>query len=177
MTTVGVIAADTALNLPDFRAAERAFQVLTQVAGRAGRATGEAGTPARPGRVVIQTYTPEHFAIQAAANHDYATFYRDEIAFRSEAMYPPFARLMRLLYAHRSEERCRERAHELAAQLRGVVAAQQLSETEIVGPAPCFVSKIRHAYQWQVLVRGEIDAVLPHVPREWTRDVDPVSLL
>jgi primosomal protein N' (replication factor Y) len=174
VTTVGVVSADTALNLPDFRAAERAFQLLTQVAGRAGRA---ADGPARPGRVVIQTYTPEHFAIQAAAGHDYAAFYRDEIAFRAEACYPPFARLLRLLYAHRNESRCSERAHALAAQLREVIAAQGLDGTEVVGPAPCFVSKIRHSYQWQVLVRGDVDAMLPHVPQDWTRDVDPVSLL
>jgi primosomal protein N' (replication factor Y) len=177
VTTVGVVSADTALNLPDFRAAERAFQLLTQVAGRAGRATGGTGDPARPGQVVIQTYTPEHFAIQAAAGHDYCSFYRDEIAFRAEAHYPPFSRLLRLLYAHRDEGRCRDRAHSLAEHLRALVDQRRLIGTEIIGPAPCFVSKIRHAYQWQVLVRGDVDAVLPHVPRDWTRDVDPVSLL
>lgn len=177
VTTVGVVSADGAINLPDFRSAETAFQLLTQVAGRAGRATGSAGTAPRPGQVVVQTYSPEHFAIVAAARHDYLSFYRDEIRFRAEASYPPFARLLRLLYADRAEARCQERAEALATLLRGVVERGNLADTEIIGPAPCFVSKIRYSYQWQVLARGQIDALLPHVPRDWTRDVDPVSLL
>src|SRR6185437_4449877 len=96
VTLVGAVSADTSLNLPDFRAAERTFQLLTQVAGRAGRA-------ALPGMVIVQTYTPGHFAIQAAAYHDYAAFYRDELRFRADGNYPPFSQLLRLTDTARTE--------------------------------------------------------------------------
>ena len=95
--TVGVVAADTLLHLPDFRSAERTFQVLAQVAGRAGRAPG--------GVVIMQSYTPEHYCLQAALAHDYAAFYDEEIAFRRAHRYPPFARLALFVYAHRSGAR------------------------------------------------------------------------
>src|SRR5207245_4341244 len=103
VTVVGVISADTALNLPDFRSSERTFQLLTQVAGRAGRHV-------LPGRVVVQTYTPDHFAILAASRHDYTTFYEQEIVFRAEAGYPPFTQLLRLVYTDASDETCRAAA-------------------------------------------------------------------
>ncbi len=169
VTVVGVISADTALNLPDFRSAERTFQLLTQVAGRAGR-------HALPGRVVVQTYSPDHFAIQAAAEHDYADFYRQEIAFRAEAGYPPFTRLLRLVFTHESEETCRAEATALAAQLRSALSL--VRHGEVIGPAPCFIGKIEGRYLWQVLVRADdVHPLLPLVPPGWTRDVDPMSLL
>ena len=146
VTVVGVISADTALNLPDFRASERTFQLLTQVAGRAGR-------HALPGRVVVQTYTPEHFAILAAAEHDYTTFYEQEVVFRHEAGYPPFTRLLRLVYTHEQEETCRVEAEALAARLRGALAL--VRGGEVIGPAPCFIGKIEGRYLWQVLVRAD----------------------
>ena len=169
VTVVGVISADTALNLPDFRSAERTFQLLTQVAGRAGR-------HALPGRVVVQTYSPDHFAIQAAAEHDYTSFYQQEIAFRTEAGYPPFTRLLRLVFTHESEETCRAEAEALAAQLRGALSL--VRHGEVIGPAPCFIGKIEGRYLWQVLVRADdVHPLLPLVPPGWTRDVDPMSLL
>ena len=93
ITLVGVVSADTGLNLPDFRAGERTFQLLSQVAGRAGRGT-------LGGQVIIQTYSPEHYAIQAAAGHDYTLFYKREIEYRRQLRNPPFSRLARLTYSH-----------------------------------------------------------------------------
>jgi len=169
VTVVGVISADTALNLPDFRAAERTFQMLTQVAGRAGRHS-------LPGRVVIQTYAPEHFSIGAASEHDYAAFYEQEIVFRGEASYPPFAQLLRLVYTDEDEAACRAAGEALAARLRAALAL--VRHGEVIGPAPCFIGKIEGRYLWQVLVRADdIHPLLPLVPPGWTRDVDPVSLL
>jgi len=169
VTVVGVISADTALNLPDFRAAERTFQTLTQVAGRAGR-------HALPGRVVVQTYAPEHFAIDAASMHDYTSFYEQEIRFRQEAGYPPFARLLRLVYSDKDEEVCRVEGERLAARLRAALTL--VRQGEVVGPAPCFIGKIEGRYLWQVLVRADdVHPLLPLIPPGWTRDVDPMSLL
>jgi len=169
VTVVGVISADTALNLPDFRAAERTFQTLPLVAGRAGRHS-------LPGRVVVQTYAPEHFAIQAASEHDYAAFYEQELRFRAETGYPPFARLLRLVYGDPSEEVCRAEGDKLAARLRSALTL--VRHGEVIGPAPCFIGKIEGRYLWQVLVRADdVHPLLPLVPPGWTRDVDPMSLL
>jgi primosomal protein N' (replication factor Y) (superfamily II helicase) len=169
VTVVGVVSADTTLNLPDFRSSERAFQVLTQVAGRAGRHV-------LPGRVVVQTYAPDHFAILAAAQHDYTTFYEQELVFRAEAAYPPFTQLLRLVYNDASDETCRAAAEGLAAQLRGALAL--VRHGEVIGPAPCFIGKIAGRYLWQVLVRADdVHPLLPLIPPGWTRDVDPMSLL
>ncbi len=171
VTVVGVISADTALNLPDFRAAERTFQMLTQVAGRAGRHS-------LPGRVVIQTYAPEHFSIGAASGHDYTEFYDQEIVFRREAGYPPFAQLLRLVYSDEDEAACRAAGEALAARLRAALTLAPHIHGEVVGPAPCFIGKIEGRYLWQVLVRADdVHPLLPLVPPGWTRDVDPVSLL
>jgi len=115
VTLVGVINADTALYLPDFRAGERTFQILTQVAGRAGRSV-------LGGQVIIQTYTPEHYCIQAASRHDYETFYRQELDFRREQGYPPFRRLAQLVYSHRNAARCEEEVDKLYRLLRLKIA-------------------------------------------------------
>jgi primosomal protein N' (replication factor Y) len=148
VTLVGVVAADVGLFLPDFRSGERAFQLLTQVAGRAGRS-------ARGGRVVIQTYRPEHHAIQAAAQHDYLAFYRRELAFRRELGYPPFGRLARLIYWEKNERKAKAAATEMAAVLRHRVAALRLPAelAVILGPMPAFFGRVRGYYRWQVLLR------------------------
>ena len=99
VTLVGVVNADTSLNLPDFRAAERTFQLLSQVAGRAGRGF-------KSGKVIIQTYSPEHYAIKAAAKHDYKLFYEQEIAYRRQLNNPPFSRLVSLIFTHTNSNRC-----------------------------------------------------------------------
>ena len=111
VTLVGVIAADVGLFLPDFRSGERTFQLLTQVAGRAGRSE-------RGGRVVIQSYRPEHHAIQAAAQHDYAAFYAREMAFRREHLYPPVRRLARLVFWEKNEQKAKRESERMAAILR-----------------------------------------------------------
>src|SRR5262249_34732615 len=115
VTLVGVVSADVGLNLPDFRAGERTFQLLTQVAGRAGR--GLLG-----GRVVLQTYQPDHYAVIAASKHDFASFYEQEIAFRRDLGYPPFRRLARILFRDESEIRARVEAEKAASLLRARIA-------------------------------------------------------
>ncbi len=173
VTLVGVVSADTALYLPDFRAGERTFQLLTQVAGRAGRS-------ARGGRVIVQTYTPEHYCIRAASGHDYATFYRQEIAHRRELLLPPFRRLVRLVYVHASRQRCEEQTGRLAEVLRHKIARLGLPGVELIGPAPCFLGRLRGQHRWQIVVRApDPHALLADqpLPLGWRVDVDPVSLL
>ena len=174
VTLVGVITADIALHLPDFRAGERTFQLLEQVAGRAGR--GDKG-----GRVVIQTYTPEHHAIQAAAAHDYAAMYERETEFRRRLGYPPFGRLVRLTYAHTGAEYAQLQAsgvdREALKEERDRVGLPNL---DILGPAPAFVPRLRGRWRWNVILRGADPAALireQQWPRGWTVDVDPASLL
>jgi primosomal protein N' (replication factor Y) len=171
VTLVGAISADTSLNLPDFRAAERSFALLTQVAGRAGRA-------ALPGVVIVQTYTPGHFAIQAAARHDYHAFYRDEIRFRREANYPPFSQLARLIFSSPIEQECRAAAEALAAELNQWTTEHSAYPIDVIGPAPCFAGKADNRFFWQILLRGDdVHPILAQVPRPWVVDVDPVNLL
>jgi len=173
VTVVGIISADTALNLPDFRAAERAFQLLAQVAGRSGR--GLLG-----GRVVLQTYHPAHYAVQRAAVHDYSGFAERELAFRERADYPPYIRLARLVYAHTNREKAQQAAEDLAATLRDALRAAGLPEADLIGPAPAFFARVRGRYRWQMLLRSvspadflrEID-----IPAGWLVDIDPVEVL
>lgn len=173
VTTIGVINADTLLNLPDFRAGERTFQLLTQVAGRAGR-RGPGG------RVIVQSYTPEHYAIQAALRHDYADFYREELDFRRRHRYPPFSRLVRFVFRHADEAVCAREGERFLRMLAATVERVGLEEVDIMGPTPCFAAKARGRYQWQLVVRStRLDALLAdlRVPPAWQIDVDPLSLL
>ncbi len=173
VTLVGVINADTALYLPDFRAGERTFQILTQVAGRAGRSV-------LGGRVIIQTYTPEHYCIQAASRHDYEGFYRQELDFRREQGYPPFRRLAQLVYTHHNAARCEEEAGKLYRLLRHKIARLGLPGVDLIGPAPCFRQRLRGKYRWQIVVRAaDPRALLADMafPLGWRIDIDPVSLL
>jgi primosomal protein N' (replication factor Y) len=176
VTLVGVISADTGLHMPDFRAPERSFQLLTQVAGRAGRAS-------LPSRVIVQTYTPSHYAILAAREHDYARFYREEMSFRRGAIYPPFARMARFVYSSEDEGRCKEAGESLRDALHRAAADERMMGTEVIGPAPCFVGKVKKRYYWQVLARADtrerrgLRPLLDYIPPGWTIDVDPVDLL
>ncbi|HOQ99655.1 MAG TPA: primosomal protein N' [Anaerolineae bacterium] len=173
VTVVGVISADTGLNLPDLRAAERTFQLLTQVAGRAGRSP-------LGGRVVVQTYTPDHYAVRAAARHDYAAFLARELAFRREHGYPPFGRLVRLTCADEDPARARQMAKDLAALLQDEIRGQGLADLDLVGPAPCPLERLRNQYRWQIIVRGRDPLPLVQqvpIPRGWRVDVDPVSFM
>lgn len=175
VTLVGVVAADVALHMPDFRSGERTFQLLTQVAGRAGRGM-------RSGRVVVQTYSPDHYAIQAAATHDYDAFYRKEIGFRRELGYPPVQRMARLIVWEKNAEKARAMAEEMAAQLGSRIREMKLSaeSTSVVGPVPAYFARVRGYYRWQLVLRcDDPSAVLRGmvVPFGWRVDVDPVSVL
>lgn len=173
VTLVGVISADTSLHLPDFRAAERTFQLLTQVAGRAGR--GPLG-----GKVIIQTYSPEHYSLQAAQNHDFLTFYQRETTFRQQQGYPPFGELARLLYVDYGQARVQREAEQLASQIRYTIRRDGIDGVEVIGPAPAFRHKIRGRYRWQIVLRGHhLSSFIPRLTLQskWVVDVDPVSTL
>ena len=169
VSLVGVVNADTQLNLPDYTAAERTFELLTQVLGRSGR--GTVG-----GEGVLQTYLPDHYAITAAAAHDYATFAEHELRARRRFGYPPYGRLVLLQTAAAKEATVERRATDLAARLR----AAEDGDAEVLGPAPAFAAKRAGTYRAQLVLRGDrptalLDRVDPGA--EWTVDVDPMTLL
>ena len=144
-------------------------QLLCQVAGRSGRG-------AIPGRVIIQTFAPEHYAIAAASRQDYTLFYRQEIDYRRRLNYPPFTNLVRLIYNHTNAQRCQKEAERVAESITER-AGQSIS---LIGPAPAFVSRVRGHYYWQIILRGDNPvSVLNQITLApgWTVDVDPVGLL
>jgi len=174
VTLAGILSAEQALDLPDFRSAERTFQIITQVAGRAGR--GE-----RPGKVVIQTYTPDHYAITTALSGDHEAFYKAEIESRKTLGYPPFGRMGRIILSGASEEKVTSAALALTGQL------PTSKENRILGPAPAPLVKIRNRYRWHILVLAKNHRELVKVlhaakgvntpgVRVTTR-VDPIQLL
>jgi primosomal protein N' (replication factor Y) (superfamily II helicase) len=177
VTLVGVISADTGLFVPDYRAAERTFQLLHQVAGRAGR--GE-----KAGTVVIQTFCPDNYAVQAAANNDYASFVQQELQFRKVTGYPPFARLVRVLAEARSEPEAQQLLRAAVEPLRGIV------DTEVLGPAPAVIARVKDHWRWHMLVKaftpaafaqamaaiGTVEDLATRTCRV-TLDVDPASLM
>lgn len=178
VTLVGVITADTILNLPDFRAAEKTFQLLTQVAGRAGR--GE-----KQGQVIIQTYAPDHYSIKAAKSHDYLGFYAQEILFRQEVRYPPFAYLARIVLKARNEETVIKQGERVLNELASFVNGQ-----ELLGPVPAPVSKVKGYFRWQILIKGRNIKSLNDLLKKWQAscryaslplgimlDIEPVSML
>ena len=173
VTLVGVVSADVSLFFPDFRAGERAFQLLTQVAGRAGRREGG-------GQAIVQTYHPDHYAVQAAARHDYTSFYAREIALRRRLGYPPFGHMVRLLHAQASARRAESAAGELAERLRLSIRREGIANLEVIGPAPCFYRRLRGRYRWHILLRGhgaqELLLAEPP-PAGWRVDVDPLDFL
>lgn len=173
VTLVGIVLADAGLNLPDPFAAERAFQTLTQVAGRAGRS-------ALGGRVVLQTFEPESPVVQAAAAQDYGAFYVRELAARRELRYPPFARLARLEFRHGDPAAAERAAVDLAARLSDRIRAEDRLETELIGPVPCFFARVGGIHRWQVVLRGPEPASLLynlHGLDGWRIETQPVSLL
>ncbi|KIH76218.1 primosomal protein N' [Geoalkalibacter ferrihydriticus DSM 17813] len=178
VTLVGVIGADSSLNFPDFRSAERTFALLTQVAGRAGRGTLQ-------GRVLIQTYAPTHHALACAARHDYLGFYEQEIAFRRELGYPPFGYLINLVLAGNQPLQVERCAAELAEEL-----SRKAGEVEILGPAPCPLARLRGKTRYQILLKaaaraplhrllGVVDSRRRKLPRTLSLavDVDPLDML
>jgi len=179
VSLVGVVAADTGLHLPDFRSGERAFQLLTQVGGRAGRRNAT-------GNVIIQTYNPDHYALRAAQEHDYKGFFLQEIAYRRETGYPPFGRLVRFVYAAGSEAAGRREAERLAEKLSGLLERRRLAAWGLVGPAPAFIQRVRGRWRWHLIVRAPVDADSRAInglldalgpAHGWIVDVDPVHVL
>ncbi|OGN94785.1 MAG: primosomal protein N' [Chloroflexi bacterium RBG_13_50_21] len=172
VTLVGVVLADVGLSLPDLRSAERTFQVLTQVAGRAGRSP-------LGGQVILQTFQPDHYVIQAAARHDYQSFYEQELAYRRQLVYPPFSRLVRLEYRHREPERAESSAIAFAKHIHSWIVEEDRRETKLVGPAPCFFSRLGGLYRWQIVLRGPDPASLLRGRSlgDWRIEVNPPSLL
>jgi primosomal protein N' (replication factor Y) len=169
---VGVMLADLGIHAPDFQAAERTFQVLMQVAGRAGRGPHE-------GHVVIQTYAPEHYAIEAAAAQDYEGFYAKEIAYRQAQGNPPLSLLVRLTYSNSNQRIGLRETQRFGGLLRRVAADWDMKDVDIIGPAPAYPPRSRNAWRWHVLVRAPqprrlLDKV--GIPPAWHVDVDPLSV-
>ncbi len=168
VTLVGIVLADVGLHLPDPFAAERVFQVLTQVAGRAGRSE-------RGGKVILQTFDPEHQVIQSAAGLDVNGFYEYELEQRRRLGYPPFARLVRLEFRSEDQEAAEKEAKRVAEKL----SVNSKQSSAVIGPVPCFFAKVGGYYRWQIVLRGSS-------PKEslrglkldgWRVEVDPISLL
>ncbi len=180
ITLVGVVAADLSLNVPDFRAGERTFQMLTQVAGRSGRGDLR-------GLVVVQTFNPEHYALKRAINHDYHGFYEDEIKLRKTLRYPPYVRIVNLQISSANRERGREGIEIIGRLAKQAVRSNKLA-IDILGPVEAPVSKIRGRYRWQLLLKGQdtkaqmimIDMIRAEAAKarlEVKVDVDPMNFM
>ncbi len=184
VTLVGVVDADVGINLPDFRASERCFQLLSQVAGRAGR--GPKG-----GRVFIQTRVPSHHAVRCAVAHDYHAFVREELGGRETPAYPPKTRLANVVFSGTQEAATARLAASGAAWLHALVSKRSIAGLTIIGPAPCPVERIKQRWRWHVLAKSERPAELTRVGRYFIErftvpkeadlrvafDRDPVALL
>jgi primosomal protein N' (replication factor Y) len=180
VTLVGVVSADTALNIPDFRAPERAFQLLTQVAGRAGRGK-------IPGQVIVQTFSPEHESVLFAAKHDYLGFYEHAIEQRREVGYPPFAHMANLVFTDESEDAARQRSYRLTNILRAQLGPT--SDVRLLGPVACPLARLRGRYRWHLALRAPAKETLLTVLREGlasltasersglSLDIDPLTML
>jgi primosomal protein N' (replication factor Y) len=181
VTLVGVISVDVGLSLPDFRAAERTFQLLTQVAGRAGRGS-------LPGRVIIQTYHPDHYALVCAKEQDYEEFYRREINFRRSMHYPPFTALINICVRDKEFDKANNAASDLARELREFAKDASL---RVLGPAPAPIARIKSEHRFQILIKArsrkrarealdfgmERVILAGHNPRSFSIEVDPISLM
>jgi primosomal protein N' (replication factor Y) len=176
---VGVVSADTSLYLADFRAAERTFQLVEQVAGRAGRGL-------RGGRVVVQTVNPDHLSITCAAKHDYQTFAETELDLRQDLGYPPFGHLVRVVAAAPKGDTARNRCHKMA---RAIAEMPEAAELDILGPAPCPLPMLKGKSRWQLLIKARTrraQRAATHALRpltsssgktQVTLDVDPISMM
>jgi primosomal protein N' (replication factor Y) len=187
ITLVGILCADLSLNFPDFRAGERTFQLLAQVAGRAGRGS-------RRGRVILQTLNPEHFCVVTARDQDYSAFYEHEIRFRRDLRYPPYCRLVQILVAGKDRDQTARYAQSLGEICRALQSERKTyqKEIELLGPVAAPLTRIRKAYRWQLLLKGRtVDplhaltrALRIRVERELGKravkvvvDVDPMDML
>ena len=173
VTLVGVILADIGLHSPDFRSGERVFELLCQVAGRAGRGPS-------PGKVVLQTYNPTNYAVVAASKQDYKLLFNHEVRYRQEHGNPPFNQLVRLVYVHTSAQACQREAQRLGRTLLQTVAVRGLTDVQVVGPAPAYPRRAKGRYRWHIVLKGHnLHAFLKgtDIPTGWTVDVDPISVL
>jgi len=181
VTLVGVISADTILNLPDFRASERTFQLISQVAGRTGR--GPKG-----GRVVVQSFNPRHYSITYAAAHDYDGFAKKELEYRKQLNYPPFSKLARIVFRSRTEDKAKEKSSAVTEKLKEVTKTNG-NHLEILGPSPAPVTKINNMFRWHLLIRSQnhshihdalqkiSDMLKPSKSVQAIVDVDPYMML
>lgn len=174
VTLVGIVLADVGLHLPDPFAGERVFQVLTQVAGRAGRSE-------RGGKVVLQTFDPHHPVIRSAAKHDVNGFYEYELEQRRRLGYPPFTRLVRLEYRSPDQASAEREAGKVAEKLSVISDRSSVigDRSSVIGPVPCFFAKVGGYYRWQIVLRGRDPQELLRDARldGWRVEVDPISLL
>ena len=175
---VGIISADTSLNLPDFRAAEKTFQVITQVAGRGGRGD-------EAGRVYIQTVNPDHYAVDFAGRHDYQGFYDKEIDLRKEFSYPPFSRIVSLQISSNTREKAVHAADELGKIVKALAGRSRI---EVMGPAEAPIARIKGKYRRHILLKGASSQGLHTLVRNVLKmnpirdvtikvDVDPVNFM
>lgn len=182
VTLVGVILADTSLNFPDFRGGERTFQLLTQVAGRTGRSS-------LGGKVLVQTFVPEHYSIERVLDHDYPGFFQEEISLRRDFQYPPFSSLLRVIFSGKEEEELARAAYRFQELME---ERASLFEGELMGPGPCPLNRIKDKFRWHLVVKREsldgIDKkgkeILEDINREFKDkgvrvilDVNPVNML
>ncbi len=176
VTAVGIISADSSLNMPDFRAAERCFMLITQTAGRAGRGH-------IPGHVVIQTYNPDHYAVQCGIRQDYAGFYQKELGMRQQFFYPPFSRLIKLLFQDKESSRAQGRALNCVRDFQKAFAGRQ--GQQIIGPAPAVIACLRGTYRYVVLIKtSDLQAAQAflrqeqlHLRADVAIDIDPLTML
>ena len=180
VTLVGAILADVGLNIPDFRSAERSFQLLCQVSGRAGR--GE-----EKGKVIIQTYQPDHYSIVSASLQDYQRFFDIESQYRKKFVYPPYSKIIKLFYQNTSDAFAEREALRMVDELKSEQHNWGLQNIDIIGPIPGFPSRVRGHYRWQIILKGENPRLLldriylrshqnsyAKTPKGWLIDVDPV---
>lgn len=172
VTLVGAVLADVGLSLPDYRAAEKSFQILTQVAGRAGRSP-------LGGKAIFQTFQPDHYVIQTAAGHDYEAFYQKELEYRRKLRYPPFGRLVRLEFNHSEADKAEEAARKAASKIQAWIREDDRKATEIIGPAPSFFYQKAGIYHWHLILRGPdpVSLLKGRQIGDCRIEVDPVSLL
>lgn len=174
---VGIISADNMLNLPDFRASEHAFSLITQVSGRTGRGKNR-------GKVILQSYNPESPILAMAAKHDYEAFYESEIPKRKELFYPPYSRIIHLLYSNKDPQKCEDESSALSKQITQEIIGDN-KNIILVGPSPAFLPKINNLYRWQIILKvgpeenlEEIaKKMVKYTSKKWKVDINPVGIV
>jgi primosomal protein N' (replication factor Y) len=172
VTLVGVVLADVGLNFPDYRASERTFNLLMQVAGRAGRSS-------LGGKALLQTFQPDHIAIRMAAQHNFDGFYQDELVQRRLLRYPPYFRLARLEIRKLKSKEAEDAAIELARRINDRIAEGDYAASDIIGPVPCYFNRVNGYYRWQVILRSPnpLDLLRELSLGEFKVEIDPPNLL